>query len=639
MRPRLAMRLRLAVDARDAAVDRQQPDAAVAGGHCTGREAPQPGDDAIGARVDPRHDPARADGPDGVGLDRDVVVDGAGDEPPAARQRDPCPRRAAAGVDARQRGGHGPRGLPRVVAHALLHPHVGPPGRHVGRRRARRERRRATGVRVDPRQRLLVGVEHPDRTRTGGDDLRGRPDGDAPGQRPGARVEQRELPGTRGRRRRGVARPGHHQCDDAGGHGRGGRRRGDGAPPAPAPGGDAGGHGRRGEARILLEDALLEVAQRGAGLQPELLVEPPPPLGEDLERLRLPPAAIEGEHELAAQALAQRVLLHQRHQRRQVGATERELRVDVVLERGEARLLEVAGGVLRPRLVLEVGERAAAPQRERLGQVRLGSREVCRREGAAARLVQRREPVGVQPRARVDDVAGRPGGDDRVRLERAPQAGHVGLQRHRGVRRRPLAPQRVDQPVGGHHLAGVDQQQCEHRPLAGAAERARPVAVMHLERSEDPEIEPLLHGATLPGGVVVSDLSAPSGRCMPRRGRSRSTFPTRRSPCAASPSPPASPPRRSRFGAPAATAEAPDAPPIPTAAASTARRPATTSRWSGRASSTWRSRTASTAAASSSASPSTSASARSTPTPRPARPSSRAAPRPRTGTSWQASAR
>jgi hypothetical protein len=65
--------------------------------------------------------------------------------------------------------------------------------------------------------------------------------------------------------------------------------------------------------------------------------------------------------------------------------------------------------------------------------------------------VERREPVGVQLRTRVHDVAGRPGGDHGVRLERTPQAGDVRLQRHRGVRRRSLAPERVDQPVGGHH--------------------------------------------------------------------------------------------------------------------------------------------------------------------------------------------
>ena len=99
--------------------------------------------------------------------------------------------------------------------------------------------------------------------------------------------------------------------------------------------GHAGDHrwasaARRG--RVLLEDALLEVAQRGPGLQPELLVEPPPSLGEDLERLGLPAAAIEREHELAAQALAQRVLVDQRDQLREVGTAESELRVEVVLD-------------------------------------------------------------------------------------------------------------------------------------------------------------------------------------------------------------------------------------------------------------------------------------------------------------------
>ena len=53
-------------------------------------------------------------------------------------------------------------------------------------------------------------------------------------------------------------------------------------------------------------------------------------------------------------------------------AAEREIRVDAILERGEVKLFQPADLTLRPRLVGELGERRAAPEREGLAQA-LGS--------------------------------------------------------------------------------------------------------------------------------------------------------------------------------------------------------------------------------------------------------------------------
>ena len=49
-------------------------------------------------------------------------------------------------------------------------------------------------------------------------------------------------------------------------------------------------------------------------------------------------------------------------------AAEGEVRVDAILKRGEAKLLEPADLALRPRLVGELGEWRAAPEREGLAQ-------------------------------------------------------------------------------------------------------------------------------------------------------------------------------------------------------------------------------------------------------------------------------
>ena len=64
-----------------------------------------------------------------------------------------------------------------------------------------------------------------------------------------------------------------------------------------------------GAARGIGAALARRAAARGArvalvGLEPELLVQQPPPRAVDLERVCLAAAAIEGQHQLAAQTLA-----------------------------------------------------------------------------------------------------------------------------------------------------------------------------------------------------------------------------------------------------------------------------------------------------------------------------------------------
>jgi acyl carrier protein len=54
----------------------------------------------------------------------------------------------------------------------------------------------------------------------------------------------------------------------------------------------------------VVEDGSLEALELIVRLEPELLVQQPPPRAVDLERVRLATAAIEGQHQLAAEALA-----------------------------------------------------------------------------------------------------------------------------------------------------------------------------------------------------------------------------------------------------------------------------------------------------------------------------------------------
>ena len=71
-----------------------------------------------------------------------------------------------------------------------------------------------------------------------------------------------------------------------------------------------GGRGAAGgvERGVLSEDRVVQLAQRGAGLHPQLVDEQPACLAVQRQRLGFAPAAIQREHPRGAQALAQRVL-------------------------------------------------------------------------------------------------------------------------------------------------------------------------------------------------------------------------------------------------------------------------------------------------------------------------------------------
>ena len=67
------------------------------------------------------------------------------------------------------------------------------------------------------------------------------------------------------------------------------------------------GVGRVGESVVGLQDALLELGEFGARVDAEFVGEQPAGVGVDGQRLGLPSAAVEGEHQQFAQPLAQRV--------------------------------------------------------------------------------------------------------------------------------------------------------------------------------------------------------------------------------------------------------------------------------------------------------------------------------------------
>jgi hypothetical protein len=105
-------------------------------------------------------------------------------------------------------------------------------------------------------------------------------------------------------------------------------------------------------------------------VDPELFGQELAEVPEGLERLGLPAGPVQGEHQLSAQALAERVLEHQGLQLADEVdvAAELEVNLDPLLERRHAS--RVQAGRLHHAQALggEVGQRWAAPQGQRCAQ-------------------------------------------------------------------------------------------------------------------------------------------------------------------------------------------------------------------------------------------------------------------------------
>ena len=122
--------------------------------------------------------------------------------------------------------------------------------------------------------------------------------------------------------------------------------------------------GRCRERCVLLEDRLLKAAQLLPRLQAEFLVERSPAVLVDGERVGLPPAAVEREHQLAAEALTKRMLVDEALE---LGGEfcmtpEFELCVDALLQCRQPGLFQ-AGAFRRRQRPTEIGQRRPAPER------------------------------------------------------------------------------------------------------------------------------------------------------------------------------------------------------------------------------------------------------------------------------------
>ena len=177
-------------------------------------------------------------------------------------------------------------------------------------------------------------------------------------------------------------------------------------------------------------------------------------------------------------------------------AAQHQVRSGPGFDRHQGQLVQLRPFGLGEAGIGELGQRLAPPQAKRLAQH-------GRRLRHLARLRQPPSPCHQLLEADDVDLIGTDcegiagfGGDDRGRPEGTAQLADLGLQGVSRVRRLPITPQHVDQPVGTNRLAAMQRKQSQQGPLLGAADSQRHAAVRHLELAEQPHIH-CLHPTAL----------------------------------------------------------------------------------------------------------------------------------------------
>ena len=229
------------------------------------------------------------------------------------------------------------------------------------------------------------------------------------------------------------------------------------------------------------------------------------------QRLGLPARAVEGDHQLAAGPLPQRVVDDEGLEEADelVVATDPQARRHPQLGGHQPELLEADGLGLDPLGVGELGEGGAPPLGQ--GGVEGGQRRVgVGLEQVLAGGEPALEAAGVdQVVGHLEHVARRPGHQVHpvaAELDEPAQAGDVALQGGDG-RVRGLGPQDLDQPIGRHDLVAVREQDGKEPAGHASAQGERPVSFEDPHRSEDPEF----HGVSLPAGPCKVLDKAPVG--------------------------------------------------------------------------------------------------------------------------------
>ena len=220
---------------------------------------------------------------------------------------------------------------------------------------------------------------------------------------------------------------------------------------------DASNVARRSQLGVVVQDPALELVQRRARLDPQLVDEHRAGLLERVEGFRLPAGAVQRDHQLRAQALSQRVLGNPALEGgNDLGMpAELELRLDLLLDDCQAKLVEPCGLPVCERLVAEVVQRLAPKELECLTEL-LRARRPAGGRGLRGEALEAADVQLVVIR-KSQHVAGR-AGSDALRAQTLPQRRDVPVERRPRGLRRPLAPESLDQLVAPDDLAVAQKQ-------------------------------------------------------------------------------------------------------------------------------------------------------------------------------------
>ena len=139
----------------------------------------------------------------------------------------------------------------------------------------------------------------------------------------------------------------------------------------------------------------------------------------------------------------------------------------------------------RKRLVKNVRQRRPAPQGERVTEHTFRFLGFSRGRCVSCRAHEALEAIDIEL-ARLDSQEVPAWAAlESIAAKRAAQPRDVSVERLLDARRRPLAPERVDQPVARDDLVRVQHEHGEQRALLRAAERDEPAVDPHLERAEN----------------------------------------------------------------------------------------------------------------------------------------------------------
>jgi hypothetical protein len=142
----------------------------------------------------------------------------------------------------------------------------------------------------------------------------------------------------------------------------------------------------------------LQPLELGSRVKPELGVQCPDGVAVGIQRFALPSRAIQGQHQVSAHALAQRLGGDELFElgNELSAATQREIGLDTVLDRGGAQVLQARDLGRRERFERHVGQRRPAPLVERGPQRRGGTLGSAGCERPPAVLAQAFEPRQVE---------------------------------------------------------------------------------------------------------------------------------------------------------------------------------------------------------------------------------------------------